>query len=173
MLITRKLLLLGIFISLTTCINLKAKLTIFADDYIPQIFGNQIEISSNVNRYLNRTVCNFPIEQDNLIEITLKKYMLEKKSQMGFIAHLELENEEGLKHHIYSTPYTWFCGSGQPIINEEKDTDQTKRTLWSSYGITEESHYLSPVLTEAEDNDNNDVVGCWLQIPQEDLVEWK
>lgn len=55
---------------------------------------------------MNRTIFSFPVGQDNLIDIRLEKYKLEKKSQI--IAHLELVNEEGLKHHIYSTPIRDF-----------------------------------------------------------------
>ena len=155
-------------------INLNGTMKIFGNDYITSILVNHTEEYANFNRYINYTTVQFRIESDQLIEIVLNKHNSETKEDLGFIASIEVENSDGKKILINSNE-EWQCDLDMAIINNTIDTNTELRTKWTNYGISEDAHYISPVIRpvkEDEEDPTPNEIRCYLQMPREELVDW-
>ena len=61
------------------------------------------------------------------------------------------------------------------IIHNTIDTNTELRTKWTNYGISEDAHYISPVIRpvkEDEEDPTPNEIRCYLQMPREELVDW-
>ena len=69
----------------------------------------------------------------------------------------------------------WQCELDMAIINNTIDTNTELRTKWTNYGISEDAHYISPVIRpvkEDEEDPTQNEIRCYLQMPREELVDW-